>query len=104
MRWKGRESAEHVEGAVGKVGHVQDAVHQRQAQGHQAIDTAQRQAVEHLLQKHFHHLALLAVEWAGHQARPSCCGDLALRASGPKSGSFCIIWLLKVVRALRAGI
>ena len=23
---------------------------------------------------------------------------------GPKSGSFCIIWLLKVVRALRAGI
>ncbi|EEF25079.1 conserved hypothetical protein, partial [Ricinus communis] len=41
---EGHEGADHVETAVREIGHVQDAVDQGQAQGHQAVDAAQGQA------------------------------------------------------------
>ncbi|MCY1351355.1 hypothetical protein D9M69_376190 [compost metagenome] len=46
--------AGHVERAVREIGHVQDAVDQGQAKRHQAVDAAQRQAVEYLLKKQCH--------------------------------------------------
>ncbi len=54
MAWKAKRT-NHVERTVRKIGHVQDAVHQRQTQRHQSIDTAQCQAIEHLLQENVHH-------------------------------------------------
>ena len=45
------EGAGHVKGAVGEVGYMQDAVHEREAKGHEAVDAAQRQPVQDLLQK-----------------------------------------------------
>ena len=43
--------AHHVESTVGKVGNVQNAVHQGQTQGHEAVDAAQSEAIKRLLKK-----------------------------------------------------
>jgi hypothetical protein len=51
---EGDEGACHVEGTVREIRHLQDAVDQREAQGHQAVDAAERQPVEHLLKEEFH--------------------------------------------------
>jgi hypothetical protein len=48
---EGHERTRHVERAMREVGHVQDAVDQREAERDQAVDAAEREAVEHLLQK-----------------------------------------------------
>ena len=54
---QGDEGGEHEHVAVGEVDHADDAEHHRVADGDQAVDGAQRDAVDELLEEIFHALA-----------------------------------------------
>ena len=51
---EGDEGGEHEHVAVGEVDHADDAEHHRVADGDEAVDRAQREAVDHLLEEIFH--------------------------------------------------
>src|SRR3546814_8552607 len=53
-----QEGADHVDVAVGEVDHTDDAVDHRLADGDWAINGAQRQVVDQLLNEVFHRLCL----------------------------------------------
>ncbi len=54
---EGRVGAGHVEGAVREIGHVQDAVHQREPERDEAVDAAQGESVQDLLQEKLQNLS-----------------------------------------------
>src|SRR5690606_31243188 len=56
--------ADHVHLAVGEVDHADDAVDHGVADGDQAIDRTQRQAVDHLLQENAVHVCISS-KWTG---------------------------------------